>query len=175
MTSSGFYRYDDYIMFESKVPQTEVLNKATTVLVQAREDNPDLLQGGLLTQAKKALLYVQAERGQDTLSDKKKAVSKEWTPVKIVEKVVHLDEALVSYRDVDWEETARETWSVTRSPNPERPLIVEDVMDGFIHFARNLLNDNNVPQVLKDHILILQSIRTQSDALGSLAECSAIG
>jgi hypothetical protein len=166
MANAGYDDYDCRRMFGDMIPHSKVIGTATNILINARDEHPSALDGDLLVQAKKALLYVEAERAQDTLEDKKAAFRAEFSDGNqpIVEKTVYLDEELVTYQDIDWMETAKavklegdQTWA--------------SIYEGYKDFATKMSRDPAVPEVLKKHLRILQSIRMQSDQLGTLAQC----
>ncbi|KAJ6128012.1 hypothetical protein N7471_009229 [Penicillium samsonianum] len=168
MAKKGFNRYNDYAMFGGPVFHSQVLLKATKILNDARNNHPNVLQGGILGQAKKALLYAQGEREQDTLASKRAAVQKDWgrEDLVIVEKQVVL-EGGVTFQDIDWRATA-EASAIKSGKEFQR------VLAGFVDFSRTMSRDEDVDAELRKHLRIVQSIRTQSDSLGSLAACKAL-
>jgi len=168
MLNSGYYDYDDDTMFGKKVPHSKVLLIATNILIDARDNHPDVLSGGLLVQAKRSLLYAQAERENDTLADKKAALRKAYDPLQIVEKTEELEDVLITHQDINWEESAKATAKISK-------LDTMYVIEGFTDFAMNLGTDTSVPKTLRDHVRILQSIADQAKSLGSLASCKALG
>lgn len=85
---------------------------------------------------------------------------------------VALESGLVKFQDIDWQATALATAAATGKNTVQGR---KDVLDGFDNFARNMVTDNTVSHVLRDHLFILQKIRTQSASLGSLAACRALG
>ena len=166
MANAGYRDYDDMRMFGKDVPHSQVIGTATNILINARDEHPSALDGDILLQAKKALLYVEAERAQDTLEDKKATFREEFGNGNqpIVEKTVYLDEELVTYQDIDWMESAK-------AVKLQAGQTLETVYEGYKDFATNMSQDPVVPQTLKNHLLILQNIRMQSDQLGTLAQC----
>jgi hypothetical protein len=109
MAKAGYDDYDCKRMFGDMMPHSRVIGTATDILINARDEHPSALDGDILLQAKKALLYVEAERAQDTLEDKKAAFRTEFSDGNqpIMEKTVYLDEELVKYQDIDWKESAK--------------------------------------------------------------------
>lgn len=168
MLNSGFNRYDDYTMFGKKVYHSKVLLTATNILIDARDNHPNVLSGGLLVQARRCLLHSRAERENDMLADKIKTFIKEFGKVKIVEKTEYLEDDLIVFQDIDWEESAKETAADQKSNELS-------VMEGFTDFGVNLGTDTNIPKVLGDHVRIAQSIEAQTKSLGSLESCRALG
>lgn len=169
MAKNGFNRYNDIVMFDKRVVHTQVLLKATNILNDARDNHPNVLQGGVLGQAKKTLLYAQGEREQDTLASKKAAMRVDWAKedLVIVEKQVVL-EGGVTFQDIDWRATAEA--SAIKSDKE-----FQSVLAGFVDFSKTMSRDEKVDLDFRNHLRIVQSIRTQSDSLGSLAACRALG
>ncbi|OJK04634.1 hypothetical protein ASPACDRAFT_56093 [Aspergillus aculeatus ATCC 16872] len=168
MYDNGFDRYNSETMFGEYVKHTLVLEKATNILIAARDNHPEVLQGALLAKAKTALASAHAEREQDMLADKKSFVRDSFSGARIIEKTVSLEAALLNYQDIDWLASAEATAAATNTN-------VQDRLDGFEEMGRNLATDQYDPEKLQIHVKIAQSIRTQSDALGSLATCKALG
>jgi hypothetical protein len=169
MVEKNFNRYNDIVMFRSKFPHSLVLLKATDILIDARDHHPEALQGGLLAGAKKTLLYIQAEREQDLLQAKKEAVRGEWGPEftsNIKEKQVVLEGGLATFSDIDWYATA-----VANAEQTKKEML--PMLAGLEDFARHMSEDSQVDKKTRDHLGIVQSIRSQSDSLGSLAACKA--
>ncbi|KAJ5884118.1 uncharacterized protein N7473_011004 [Penicillium subrubescens] len=118
MANAGYDDYDCRRMFGDMIPHSKVIGTATNILINARDEHPSALDGDLLVQAKKALLYVEAEHGNQP----------------IVEKTVYLDEELVTYQDIDWMETAKavklegdQTWA--------------SIYEGYKDFATKMSRD----------------------------------
>lgn len=96
MADAGYDDYDSKRIFDKMVPHSQVMGTATNILINARDEHPLALDGNILLQAKKTLLYVEAERAQDTLEGKKATFLSEFAGnPPIVEKTVYLDEELV--------------------------------------------------------------------------------
>lgn len=172
MVEKNYNRYNAERMFGTWLPHSRVLLKVTNLLTNARDHHPEALQGGLLADAKTTLVYIQAEREQDALQGKKEALRTSWAAgdVKdIIEKEVHLEGGLATFTDIDWYATAVASAERTKGDTLS-------ILDGFEDFTRHWTEDNadsDVPKTTKDHLRILQSIRSQSDSLGSLAACEA--
>ncbi|GKZ33831.1 hypothetical protein AbraIFM66950_003915 [Aspergillus brasiliensis] len=153
MRDSGFDRYDDMVMFGEEVKHTIVLLKSTDILIDARDNHPNDLPSGVLAQAKKALLQA-------------------FNRAQIRVKQVDLEAELITFQDIDWQATASATATATGKNTVQGR---QDVLNGFEDFARGLAEDETVSEVLRQHLYILQQIRTQSASLGSLAACRALG
>ncbi|KAJ6063650.1 hypothetical protein N7499_012330 [Penicillium canescens] len=110
-----------------------------------------------------------AEREQDLLQAKKEAVRGEWGPEfmrNIKEKQVVLEGGLATFSDIDWYATA-----VANAEQTKKEML--PILAGFEDFARHMSEDSQVDKTTRDHLRIVQSIRSQSDSLGSLAACEA--
>lgn len=171
-TAMTRWKYNAYVannlVLGGKKRHSELLVRTTEILINARDNHPTVLAGDILERAKKALVYVQAERETDSLQDKKKFFIAEHDGLVIVEKTVGLENELVSFQDIDWQQSAVETASKYGRSQ-------QSCLEGFEDFARHMTGNPNIPSQFRDHLLILQSIRTQSDSLGSVESCRAIG
>ncbi|KAJ5528175.1 hypothetical protein N7513_012334 [Penicillium frequentans] len=146
-----------------------LLNKVTTLLNNARENHPAVLTGNILEQATKTIIYIHGLRAQDFLSFKKDAFKAAWgDDMTFVEKTVSLDEELISYQDIDWDATAEENMEGTK-------FTKQDILDGYVDFAKNMRWNDKVEVSTRTHLGILQSVGTQYNSLRSGANCVPIG
>ncbi|KAJ5861299.1 uncharacterized protein N7529_008609 [Penicillium soppii] len=81
-------------------------------------------------------------------------------------KQVVLEGSLATFSDIDWYATAATTAEQTKKETIS-------ILAGFEEFARHISEDLQVDQDTRNHLHIVQSIRSQSDSMISLAACEA--